>query len=64
MASWWRWHLHWAVRVRLSFYMWSCVLGGAALWEEPKRAQNWAVLGNTEAHTWLFCVAARRENVG
>lgn len=37
---------------------------GAALWEEPRRAQSWAVLSIIEAHTWLVCVAVRRENVG
>lgn len=40
------------------------MLGMAALWEESRRAQSQAGLGNIGAHTWLVCVAVRRENVG
>lgn len=48
-----------ALRIKQSFYTWSCVLGGAALWEEARRAQSWALLG-TEAPAGPVCASDRR----
>lgn len=44
--------------------MWSCALGGGCFVGRTKKSPELGGLGNTEAHTWLVCVATRRENVG
>ena len=48
-----------ALRIKQSFYTWSCVLGGSALWEEARRAQSWALLV-TEAPAGPVCESDRR----